>query len=178
MTVSKDRLLVPQLKWEQLSNETHDALDHKLEGLYGRQRDSEAFDYLVVDKQQALLMLLRRFRELGIWNTVARIENVYGEGGVGMAFKAWPFLLSSLRQHKSFTSLFAKHHNNSGGFMETNRAIGSLHFCYVDGVERTWEVHFDIYNPWVSPINAWRHLVHEKWRKEAAHWTTIAASFT
>lgn len=177
MTVTQRRPQLAQLKWEKLSRETRAGLERKLEGLYGAERDSEAFDYLVLDKQRALLMLLRRLKELSLWNAVARIENVYGEGGVGMGFKAWPFLLSELRRHRSFTSLLARHHNNSGGFMETKRPIGSLHFCYVDGDVRTWEVHFDIYNPWASPLNAWRHLLHEKLLNEAANWQTIAASF-
>jgi hypothetical protein len=169
--------VVSRVSWDDLSNETRAALERKLEGLYGAERDRDAFDYLVLDKQQALLMLLRRLSELGLWNTVARIENVYGEGGVGMDFKAWPYLLASLRRHKAFTSRLAKHHNNSGGFMEIGRPIGSLHFCYVDGEVRQWAVHFDIYNPWASPLNAWRHLLHEKILNEAAHWKTIAASF-
>lgn len=167
---------VSQLRWDSLSNETRAALERKLEGLYGFESDNAAFDYLVTDKQQALLLLLRRLSELDLWSAIARIDNVYGEGGVGMSFKAWPFLLSTLRRHRSFTSLFAKHHNNSGGFMEIRKLRGSLHFCYVDGEVREWAVHFDIYNPWASPLNALRHLVHEKIKDEAAHWTIIADS--
>ena len=177
MSASRSQPKISRVSWRELSLETRTALERKLEGLYGATRDDEAFDYLVLDKQQALLMLLRRLSELGLWNTVARIENVYGEGGVGMDFKAWPFLLASLKSHKAFTSRLAKHHNNSGGFMEVGRARGSLHFCYVDGAVRQWAVHFDIYNPWASPLNAWRHLLHEKLLNEAAHWKTIAASF-
>lgn len=167
---------VSRMQWENLSKEIRVGLERKLEGLYGAERDSEAFDFLVLDKQQALLMLLRRLSDLDLWSAVARIDNVYGEGGVGMSFKSWPFLLSTLRRHRAFTSLFAKHHNNSGGFMEIKRPRGSLHFCYVDGDVREWAVHFDIYNPWASPLNAWRHLVHEKICGKAANWRTIADS--
>lgn len=174
MNGKKRRFQASRLNWEGLSKETRARLERKLEGLYGAQSDGEAFDYLVLDKQQALLLLMRRLSELDLWSTIARIENVYGEGGVGMSFKAWPFLLSTLREHRAFTSLFAKHHNNSGGFMEFKRPRGSLHFCYVDGEIREWAVHFDIYNPWASPLNAWRHLLHEKINREAANWKIIA----
>jgi len=168
---------VSPVVWDELPGETRAGLERKLEGLYGAASDKDAFNYLVLDKQQALLLLLRRLSELDLWGAVARIDNVYGEGGVGMSFTAWPFLLSSLRRHKAFTSLFAKHHNNSGGFMEIKRPRGSLHFCYVEGESREWAVHFDIYNPWASPINAWRHLLHEKIRNEAANWKVIGESF-
>lgn len=167
-----------RLHWENLSEETRAGLERKLQGLYGAQSDSEAFNFLVLDKQQALLILLHRLGQLGLWSPVARIDNVYGEGGVGMSFRAWPFLFSTLRRHKDFTSMFAKHHNNSGGFMEIKRPRGSLHFCYVDGDVREWAVHFDIYNPWASPLNAWRHLLHEKFNGESADWRIIADSMS
>lgn len=178
MKAKRTKVQASCLTWEGLSNEARARLARKLEGLYGAQNDAEAFDYLVLDKQQALLLLMRRLTELELWSTIARIENVYGEGGVGMSFKAWPFLLSTLREHQAFTSLFARHHNNSGGFMEIKRPRGSLHFCYVDGDVREWAVHFDIYNPWASPLNAWRHLLHEKLKSEAANWKIIAESFS
>ncbi|MBC7912058.1 MAG: hypothetical protein H7Y30_16235 [Pyrinomonadaceae bacterium] len=169
--------VMPHLRWRELSAETRNALERKLEGLYGHDRDAAAFDALAPDKQQALLILLRRFRELELWDSVRRIENVYGEGGVGMNFSAWPVLLSTLRRREDFTAMFARHSDNTGGLMERGRTRASLHFLYLDkGGVRRWAVHFDLYNPWASPLNAWRHLLHEKLRGETPDWKTIVAS--
>ncbi|HEV7842307.1 MAG TPA: hypothetical protein VGO69_01350, partial [Pyrinomonadaceae bacterium] len=79
-------LRVARLRWQELSDEARDALEQKLKGLYGAERDEAAFDNLVVDKQQALLLLTNRLRELALWASVRRVENVYGTGGVGMNF--------------------------------------------------------------------------------------------
>lgn len=166
------------LRWSKLPETVRVALARKLEGLYGGTRDEAVFDGLAVDKQQALLILLRRLRDMRLWDAVRRIENLYGEGGVGMHFKAWPFLKSSLERRENFSTWFAKHRNTTRGFIErgtTGRP--SLHVLYVDsGETRSWEAHFDLYNPWASPLNAWRHLVHEKIRKETPDWRVISAS--
>lgn len=159
--------------WQELREETRVTLARKLEGLYGHLRDEAAFDFLALDKQQALLILMRRLRELDLWDTVRRIENVYGIGGVGMSFKAWPQLLAQLRGRGDFTTLFANHRDNTGGFLERGRTRASLHFLYIDGDVRSWAVHFDLYNPWASPLNAWRHLLHEKIRGETPGWKAI-----
>lgn len=165
------------MRWQELTEETRSTLARKLEGLYAHERDESAFDSLAEDKQQALLILQARMQELGLWEAVRRVENVYGAGGVGMNFKAWPFLLSMLRARGDFTSLFAKHKGNTGGFLERGRPRASLHFLYVDTEEaRRWAVHFDLYNPWASPAGAWRHLLHEKLRGETPDWQTIQAS--
>ncbi|HEY0545942.1 MAG TPA: hypothetical protein VGC91_11240 [Pyrinomonadaceae bacterium] len=157
--------------WSDLREETRLALARKLEGLYGHERDETAFDFLALDKQQALLLLMRRLSELRLWEAVRRIENVYGLGGVGMSFTAWPVLLSSLQRHDNFTTLFANHKDNARGFLERGRPCASLHFLYGDA--RSWAVHFDLYNPWASPLNAWRHLLHEKIRGETPDWKAI-----
>ncbi len=160
--------------WQELTAETRLILARKLEGLYGQERDEAAFDYLVEDKQQALLILMRRLQQLDLWEAVHRIENVYGIGGVGMSFKAWPQLLGQLRGRGDFTTLFANHPGNTGGFLERGRTRASLHFLYIDGDVRKWAVHFDLYNPWASPLNAWRHLLHEKIRGETPGWKAIS----
>lgn len=164
-------------RWRELSPEIRAALDRKLKGLYGAESDESAFDSLSLDKQQALLILRRRLRELGVWETaVRRVTNVYGEGGVGMNFDAWPVLASTLRAHPDFTTRFARHGDTSGGFLEKGKTHASLHFLYVDNGKRQWATHFDLYNPWASPLNAWRHLWREKIRHQTPDWRIISES--
>jgi hypothetical protein len=167
-----------KLQWSKLHKALRVELARKLEGLYGGARDESVFDALAVDKQQALLILLKRLLDLKLWDAVRRIENLYGEGGVGMHFKAWPFLKSTLERRENFSTWFARHRNTTRGFIERGTAgRPSLHFLYADSLEaRGWEAHFDLYNPWASPLNAWRHLVHEKIRKETPDWRIIGAS--
>jgi hypothetical protein len=164
------------LRWRDLSPRTRAALARRLEGLYGHERDESAFDSLAVDKQQALLIFARRWRELKLWDVVRRVENVYGEGGVGINFSAWPLLESTLRGRGDFTPWFAAHRDTDGGFLERGRPRAALHILYVDDVERRWAAHFDLYNPWSSPVNAWRHLLHEKIRGETPGWRNISAA--
>jgi hypothetical protein len=167
-----------RFRWRGLSGEARDLLERKLYGLYGAARDEAAFDNLEADKQQALLLLMRRLRELRLWEFVRRVENVYGEGGVGMNFRAWPGVLSELGRRKDFTTRFASHKNNAGGFLEKGRGRASLHFLYQEkGGERLWAVHFDLYNPWSSPLNAWRHLLYEKIQGETPDWRVVRAAF-
>jgi hypothetical protein len=168
--------LIKKLRWSELPIETSELLARRLEGLYGNARDEEAFDSLAIDKQQALLILLRRLHELNLWESVHRVENVYGEGGVGMNFAAWPLLQATLKRRTDFTSLFANHGDTTGGFLERERKRASLHFLFVDEGARRWAVHFDLYNPWSSPLNAWRHLLNEKLKGETPDWRTIGAS--
>ena len=167
------------LRWGELPEDVRAALGRRLEGLYGGAGDEAVFDALAVDKQQALLILLRRFLELGLWDGVRRVENLYGEGGVGMSFVAWPFLKSRLEGRARFTTWFARHPNTTRGFIErgAGRAAAALHLLYVDGAAgRSWEAHFDLYNPWASPANAWRHLVREKFRRETPDWRAVGAA--
>jgi hypothetical protein len=176
MTERRDAL-EPVLRWQELDAETRAALEGKLEGLYGQQNDEQAFDSLAVDKQQALLIFVRRLNELKLWETVRRIENVYGEGGTGINFAAWPLLESTLRGRADFTTWFASHGDTDGGFLERGRSRASLHILFVnkDG-QRLWAAHFDLYNPWASPLNAWRHLLHEKVHHETPDWRAISAA--
>jgi hypothetical protein len=166
------------LKWSKLPENVRAELARKLEGLYGGTRDDEVFDALAVDKQQALLILLRRLLDLKLWDAVRRIENLYGEGGVGMHFKAWPFLKSTLEGRENFSTWFAKHRHTTRGFIERGTGTRpSLHVLYAESAEvKGWEAHFDLYNPWASPLSAWRHLAHEKIRKETPDWRVIGAS--
>jgi hypothetical protein len=166
----------PLLRWQELSPRTREALERRLEGLYGAENDERAFDALAVDKQQALLIIARRFFELDLWPVVRRVENVYGEGGVGMNFAAWPVLKSTLERRRDFTQRFARHRDTNGGFLETGVGRASLHVLYVDGETRKWAAHFDLYNPWASPLNAWRHLLHEKLRGYTPGWRAIGSS--
>jgi hypothetical protein len=168
--------LTKPLRWQGLSPRTREAFEGRLEGLYGQPSDEGAFDALAVDKQQALLIIARRFYELDLWSIVRRIENVYGEGGVGMNFVPWPVLKSTLEQRKDFTQRFARHRDTSGGFLETGVGRASLHVLYVDGETRRWAAHFDLYNPWASPLNAWRHLLNEKLRGYRPDWRAIGDS--
>lgn len=165
------------LTWLELSAETRNALAGRLVGLYERKTDESAFNELALDKQQALLILLRRFRELKLWETIRRVENVYGEGGVGMNFAVWPFIKSTLERREDFTTWFARHSDTTGGWIERSVKCASLHVLYVEkGMERQWAAHFDLYNPWSSPINAWRHLLHEKLQHYTPDWRAISSS--
>jgi hypothetical protein len=152
-------------------------LKRKLEGLYGGTPDEIVFDQLSVDKQQALLIFVRRFLALKLWDTVRRIENLYGEGGVGMNFLAWPYLKSTLEKRATFSTWFARHRNTSRGYIERSTRRASLHILYADrSGKRGWEAHFDLYNPWASPLGAWHHLMQEKLRRQTPDWRIIGAS--
>ncbi|HKQ50910.1 MAG TPA: hypothetical protein VJT74_00985 [Pyrinomonadaceae bacterium] len=162
------------LRWDELPEATRAALARRLEGLYGGAGDALVFDSLAVDKQQALLILARRLVELKLWDAVRRLENLYGEGGVGMRFLAWPFLKSALLRREDFTTWFATHSDTALGFIERGKRLASLHVLQCEGC--CWETHFDLYNPWASPANAWRHLLYEKFRRETPNWRTIGAA--
>lgn len=163
--------------WADLDQAARASLDNKLDGLYGYGPTPAAFETIAVDKQQALLLLMRRLVTLKLWDAVRRIDNIYGEGGVGMYFTAWPFLESALRRRKDFTRFLARHRDNSGGFLENSRANATLHFLYIDDGERHWHVHFDLYGPWSSPLSTTRHLLREKLLAQHPDWRAIGAFF-
>ncbi|HKS27949.1 MAG TPA: hypothetical protein VJS44_09025 [Pyrinomonadaceae bacterium] len=166
------------MSWRKLSDELREELQGKLQGLYGGASSEAAFDNLTIDKQQALVLFARRLDELALWPLVRRVENVYGEGGVGMNFTAWPALASELQRRKDFTARFASHRDNDGGFIELGRGAASLHFLYQGtGAQRRWGVHFDLYNPWASPASAWRHLLREKIGSERPDWRVVRTVF-
>lgn len=162
-----------QIAWQDLPPDVRDALAGKLVGLYGVQSDEAAFDALVVDKQQALLLILSRMRAKRLWHVVHRIQNVYGLHGVGLSFSPWPMIESTLSSRKDFTRRFANHKDCSGGFYEKGRPKAILHFLYVDGDPRKWYVHFDLFSLVYSPRSALNHFRHEVWKKFRPDWETI-----
>lgn len=151
-------------------------LDGKLRGLYEHAADESAFDALDVDKQQSLLVFARRLVELNLWDSIRRIENVYGVGGVGINFTAWPFLESALRRRTDFTAMFAAHKDASAGFLERGRTQSALHFLRAARQPESgsfWSAHFDLYSPVAFPFGMWRHLLREKLRRETPDWRRI-----
>src|SRR6185503_13916621 len=156
--------------WDELPGATRDLLRGKLAGLWGAATDAEAFDSWPLDKKQALLLLLDRMQCKGLWHLVKRVTNVYGEGGVGLQFEAWPMIESTLSRRRDFTRRFANHSDTSGGFYEKQRGEAILHFLFQEGEPRTWYVHFDLYSPIHSPGSAWRHLRHEMLSKVKPDW--------
>ena len=164
---------VEPLSWEDLSEDLRAALTGKLTGLWGAGSDHEAFDSLSVDKQQGLLLLIERLREKNLWDSVKNITNVYGEGGVGIEFTAWPIIESALSRRNDFTRLFANHSDTKGAFYEKGRATAALHLLYVEGSSRTWYVHFDLYSPVHSPSSALRHFRYEYLGQVKPDWQMI-----
>lgn len=162
------------LAWAELPGETRELLTGKLIGLWGATSDAAAFDSWPLDKQQALLLLLKRMQAKQLWHLVKRITNVYGEGGVGLQFEAWPMIESTLSRRDDFTRRFANHKDTTGGFYEKQRPSAVLHFLFQEGEPRTWYVHFDLYSPVHSPGSAWKHLRHEFMGKLKPDWQMIA----
>jgi hypothetical protein len=167
---------LPSLKWADLSRETKELLKGKLVGLWDAATDEAAFDSWTLDKKYALLLLLQRVCAKELWHLVKRIDNVYGEGGVGLQFEAWPMIESTLSRRDDFTRRFANHKDTSGGFYEKGRAEAVLHFLYQEGQPRKWYVHFDLYSPVHSPASALKHLRHEFLGKLTPDWRQIAKS--
>jgi hypothetical protein len=147
----------------------------KLNQLWGATSDAEAFDNLNLDKQQALFLLAKRLNAKDLWDAVKAIENVYGTGGVGMDFVAWPYLESTLARRRDFTRLFAKRRSVDGGFYEKGRAEAILHFLY-QGSPRLWHVHFDLYSPVYSVQSAMNHIRYEYFGKATPDWQMIERS--
>lgn len=165
-------------QWHDLPSHVRDQFTGKLSGLWGAASDESAFNSLVVDKQQALCLILRRLRAKQLWRAVRKIENLYGEGGVGMTFMAWPIIESTLASRPDFTRRFARHQNTDGGFYEKGRADAVLHFLYQEGSPRKWSVHFDLYSPVHSIGSALRHFRHEVRGKVRPDWKMIQQCLT
>jgi hypothetical protein len=161
------------LRWRDLSLDTREALTGKLAGLWGAASDEQAFDSFSVDKQQALLLILRRLRARELWHVIKKINNVYGEGGAGVGFSARPLTQSTLARRRDFTRLFANHRDTSGGFYEKGRSKAVLHFLYQEGSPRQWYVHFDLYSPVYSLSSALRHFRREVLGKLRPDWRMI-----
>jgi hypothetical protein len=166
----------PPLAWGELRPLLRAALLGKLAGLYGAATDRAAFDALAVDKQQALLIFVWRFGDLKLWAKVARITNVYGEGGVGIEFEAARGLSKELRRGSRFSTRFAAHRDTAEGFYEKGRRTAALHFLRARPRTRLWAAHFDLYAPLASPLSALRHLWHEKLRGRTPDWREITAA--
>jgi len=160
-------------QWHDLPPDARDEFTGRLSGLWGTASDEAAFNSLLVDKQQALLLILRRMRAKQLWHVVRKIENLYGEGGVGMTFTAWPLIESTLSRRTDFTRLFARHEETDGGFYERGRAEAVLHFLYQEGSPRRWSVHFDLYSPVHSVGSALKHFRHEFLGKLRPDWKII-----
>jgi hypothetical protein len=144
----------------------------KLEGLYGWGSDEEVYATLPTDKRAALSLISRRLIQVDLWRAVRRIVNVYGLGGVGLYFGAAIDLELELEGRRDFTRHFARHRDNTGGFLEKYRRHASLHFLYIDRprAEREWHVHLDLYGPVGSFLTTTRHLFYERWRKFRPDW--------
>ncbi|MDT7541750.1 MAG: hypothetical protein QOE33_1654 [Acidobacteriota bacterium] len=163
-----------ELDWRGLAPNLRDALDGKLEGLYGGADAGDVFNALDLEKQRALLIFARRLSELNLWREVERVTNVYGEGGVGLEFIAAPALKSKLSRSTRFTSRFAAHGDTAEGFYELKRAKAALHFLRARRRKREWSVHFDLHAPLARPSSLLLHLWHEKLRARTPHTEEIA----
>ncbi|MCA1815325.1 MAG: hypothetical protein LC746_02750 [Acidobacteria bacterium] len=161
--------------WDELPAYLRSALEGRLAGLYGAPDDAQAFGALAEDKRRALLVFARRLRELDLWDSVRRVTNVYGEGGVGIAFAADPRLSRRLRASRRFTSRFAAHGDTAEGFFEMGQRRASLHFLRAARGADEWAAHFDLHSPVGDPLSALRHLWRERWRGRAPRWEEIAA---
>jgi hypothetical protein len=158
--------------WIELSASERDRYCDKLGGIYGHEGDEAAYNALPTDKHEALRLISDRLLRADLWQYVGRIVNVYGVGGVGMYFSPVGDLDSELGRRTEFTRWFARHHDNSGGFLEIGRKHASLHFLYIDPPEgeREWHVHLDLYGGWGSLITAIQHLYWERWKKYRPDW--------
>ena len=158
--------------WVDLSVRERDRFGTKLSGIYGHEGDEAAYNALAHDKHEALRLISDRLVRADLWQYVGKIVNVYGVGGVGMYFSPVGDLAAELDRRQEFTRWFARHHDNSGGFLEIGRKHASLHFLYIDPPEgaRDWHVHLDLYGGWGSVITAIQHLYWERWRKYRPDW--------
>ena len=160
--------------WAELPAKTRELLKGRLAGLWGALTDAEAFDSWPLDKKQGMLLLLQRLESKGLWHLVRRVTNVYGEGGVGIQFEAWPMIESTLSRRGDFTRLMANHKDTAGGFYETRRSEVILHFLFQEGESRRWYVHVDLYSPVHSPASALKHFRYEFLGKVKPDWRMIA----
>ena len=168
--------LAKAVEWADLPATTRELLAGKLAGLWGAPTDAAAFDSWPLDKRQALLLLLNRLHSKELWHLVKKVTNVYGEGGVGLQFEAWPMIESTLSRRPDFTRMFAKHKGTSGGFYERQRGKAALHFLFEEGEPRRWYVHFDLYSPIHSLSSALKHLFYEAMGKVKPDWRMISKS--
>jgi len=164
---------VEPISWRDLPDHLREALTGKLSGLWGAVSDEAAFDGFAADKQQALLLVISRLIAKELWQVIYKIDNVYGEGGVGIGFTGTPIILTTLRGRRDFTRFLAKHTGTSGGFYEKGRGSAVLHFIYRDGEPQKWYLHFDLYSPVHSLVSAFKHLRYERLGKVRPDWRMI-----
>ena len=165
--------------WAELSEQERSRYRDKLGGIYGYNGDESAYNSLTQDKHEALRLISERLVRADLWQYVGRIVNVYGCGGVGLYFSPVGDLEAELDRRREFTRWFARHHDNTGGFLEKRRKHASLHFLYIDPPEgeREWHVHLDLYGGWGSLITAVQHLYWERWKKYRPDWRTMRQWF-
>jgi hypothetical protein len=173
LVVAEPAPTVSSIRWKDIPAEAREDLTGRLSGLWGAVSDEAAFNACTVDKQQTLLIMVARLRAKRLWHVIRKIDNVYGEGGVGIAFLAWPFIHSNLRGRKDFTRLFATQKGATSGFYEKGRSHAALHFLYVDGKPQKWYVHFDLYSPVHSLVSAIKHTRYEVLGKLTPDWRMI-----
>lgn len=167
----------PPSHWAELPAETRAQLEGRLAGLYGHATDQSAYDSLAEDKRQALVIFVRRFARFGLWQRVARVTNVWGEGGVGIDFVAREGFGASLSSHPRFTPRFAGHGTaTAGGYYEKRRARAALHFLRMRADPNLWAAHFDEHGPLAGPFSLARHLWHEVFRGRTPGWRAIRAT--
>lgn len=165
------------LRWHQLPPFERAALRGKLAGLYGATHDARGFDQLTLNRQQALLLILTRLRQLSLWDELVHtVDNVYGMSGVGMSFLAWPRVRATLSARTDFTRRFARHRDTAAGFYELRRPRAVLHFLQTDVRLPRWAVHFDLDSPVASPASAFRHLRCEVFGGNAPSCEMVAAA--
>lgn len=161
-------------RWAELPAETRAQLEGRLAGLYGHATDESAYDSLAEDKRQALLIFVRRFSRFGLWQGVARVANVWGEGGVGIDFAAREGFDLLLASHPRFTPRFAGHGGKTaGGFYEKRRARAALHFLRMRDAPNSWAAHFDEHGPVAGPVSLLRHVWHEALMGRTPGWRAI-----
>lgn len=156
------------LEWRDLAAFERSLLARKLEGVYNFASDAVAFDALATDKQQALLIFARRFDAYGLWRYIRRVANIYGLGGVGMNFEAWPGLYAALRRHANF-----HHRFTPASFREKKRRRAALHLRRDLMSAPRWSAHFDDHNPLHSPAEAWHHCYREAYLRHTPCWQDI-----
>jgi hypothetical protein len=171
--VGRREALASRQRWTALSVERRELLTGKLVGLWYAPSDAAAFDSWAIDKQQALVLFIDRLTQKGLWHLVKQVSNVYGEGGVGLEFLAWPMIDSTLRRRKDFTRLFATHKGTLGGFYEKGRREAVLHFLFKEGEPQQWSVHFDLYSPVYSLASALKHMRYEVLGRVTPDWRAI-----
>jgi hypothetical protein len=167
----------PALRWDDLTEEARAQLSGRLGGLYGREGDGAAFDALPADKQRALLIFARRFARFGLGESVKRVTNVYGEGGVGIEFVAAEDFEAAVSSHPRFTPRFAGHgRETAGGFYERRRASAALHFLRTRAAPDQWAAHFDLHGPLAGPVSFLRHLWHEVLMGRTPGWRSVLSA--